>query len=134
MPQLTKITLGFDDNTQQEISVGPQATTVETPFGVVSLSGGQPEPPKPAEIAANPGRFDGTLYDPTIGTNPPAFYCGIHIPPTWRECYEAPPTEDFVGKYPNLLVQYFSENMRCLFRIEKLTDRQKQRWGIPLNP
>ncbi len=70
MPQLTKITLSFDNGTTQDINVGLQATTIDGFFGKIDLTGGAQKNPTGPEIGSNPGAYSGTRLDPIAGWPP----------------------------------------------------------------
>lgn len=96
--QLVSISLNFSNGTVQTITVGPQATSIKTPFGLINLAAQAPVAPTRDQIADNPGKYDGTGFDPTLGGVPMSFFVEskqeLELTGTfrnWGEWYKASP-------------------------------------------
>lgn len=125
MPALTKITLTFDNGLTQDIAIGPQATKITTPFGIVDLTASVPKAPTGPEVAANPGEYDGTANDPTM-TMAPTFWDGAFVPP-------APPKHTMADLFrldPDLARAVWAANLRAPLDESRLSTAQKRRMGL----
>lgn len=124
MPALIAINLLFDNGTSQTVQVGPQATSIKTPFGVVDLTGSQNKAPTGVEVADNPGTYDGTSFDPTLYI-PPRFWNGeiTGIYATWADWFKADRNE---------ALDYL-QNKGILgkpLNLNRLGEGQKKRMGL----
>lgn len=127
MPSVNKLTLSFDNGTTQDIQVGPQQTTIQTPFGQVELGVIKPKAPTGAEFAANPGKYANTSFDRTLASIPSLWDDGVNEPwhlttyMNWADWYKSNPT---------LAIQYLKENLKADLNFSNLDPSQKQRMGI----
>ena len=123
MATLIAINLLFDNGTSQTIQVGPQQTTIKTPFGVVNLTESQPLAPTGVDIADNPGKYDGTSFDPTIYALPRMWNGNVVNQNIWAEWYKADPVQ---------AMDYLANKgiLGKPMNLSRLSDSQKKRMGI----
>jgi hypothetical protein len=121
---LVGIQLMFADGnggfTIQTLSVGPQSTTIQTPFGVVDLAKPAPKAPTGPEVAANPSAFDGTSWDPSL-YGLPLFFDGEQVRPTWAEEMKYAPEQ---GR------AILKAMLKAVLDETKLTVGQRKRLGL----
>lgn len=122
MANLTGITLNFDNNTTQTINVGPQKTTIRTPFGLVDLTGSQPMAPTGVEVADNPGNYDNTSFDPLLYVLPRFWNSQEINQRMWADWF-------VLGDRDNAL-DYMAKTLGKPLNMNRLSQNQRKRLNI----
>lgn len=128
MPKtIESVTVTYTDGTSAVLTQG-ELRSPFAPGGKIILDA--PKAPTGKEVAANPAAYEGTSFDFTLTAAVPSMFRGNRIPPTWKECWAAPPTEDYVNTFTSLAEEIFQNMLGARVNTDKLTSAQKARIGL----